>query len=369
MDEREARMGLSCVVEPGSGPLGRLVEAEGPVAVWRALLGGDRTDPWAERARRLRLDEVSATAAARQIRFVVPGDEEWPVGVEDLRNAEAVQQLGGVPLGLWLRGGGCLTALASQSVAIVGSRASSSYGDAVAEDIAAELGESGWATVSGGAYGIDAAAHRGALASTTPTIAVLAGGVDEAYPPSHRALFERIAEHGLVISELPPGAHPTRVRFIARNRVIASLSMGVVIVEAAHRSGARNTVTWAQTVGRPVMAVPGPVHSVTSATPHRLLRDREAELVTCADDVVQVLGPLGIPARPRPSQHRALDDLTHDQLAVLEALPGRGAITPGELALRSGRSVAGCLAALGVLIARGLVAEGGGQVRLARKTE
>ena len=169
---------------------------------------------------------------------------------------------------MWLAGGGDLAELAAQSVAVVGSRASTPYGDTVAAELAAELSESGRSVLSGGAYGIDAAAHRGCLAGRTPTVAVLAGGLDQPYPSGHRPLFDRIAERGVLVSELAPGEHPTRVRFLARNRLIAALTPGTVLVEAAARSGARNTVTWANVLGRIVMAVPGPVTSATSVTPH-----------------------------------------------------------------------------------------------------
>lgn len=369
MEEREARLALTYVVEPGACDLSELVARSGAVSVWRALAGPGSEGAWARRAKALDLRGVLSPPPAG-LRFVTPGDAEWPPGLGGLRGAEAVQAMGGPPLGLWVKGQPPLDEVAAKAIAIVGSRAATTYGEAVAEDVAAGVAEAGWSVISGGAYGIDAAAHGGCLAVGGLTVAVLACGADQVYPPSHRALFGRIVETGLVVSELPPGAHPTRMRFLARNRLIAALSQGVVIVEAAHRSGARNTVTWAQTMGRPIMAVPGPVHSATSATPHRLIRDQEAVLVTSARDVLDVAGPLGATSVPRPHTERPVDRLGKEHLAVFESVPARGAISPGELALRSGTPIGRCLAIVAELQASGMIATAAdGGVRLASRRE
>ena len=163
-----------------------------------------------------------------------------------------------------------------------------------------------------------------------------------------------LAASGAVVSEYPPGAHPTRPRFLARNRLIAAASAGTVIVEAAVRSGARNTVTWAVGCGRPVMAVPGPVGSATSFTPHRLIREGEAVLVTSADDVRELLAPLGEVEQRRPLRATLLDGLTDDQRAAYEALPARGGRDAGEVSLRAGLPMSTCLAVLDELAADGL---------------
>src|SRR5690349_24006519 len=178
---------------------------------------------------------------------------------------------------------------------MVGSRAATSYGGHVAGEIAADLGERGWAVVSGGAYGIDAAAHRGALAAEGVTIAVLACGVDYPYPAGHADLFAAICAQGLVVSEWAPGSRPARTRFLTRNRVIAALACGTVIVEAGERSGALNTARHAANLGKPLMAVPGPVTSAQSAGCHRIIRDWGASCVTRAADVIELLSPLGTP--------------------------------------------------------------------------
>ena len=198
---------------------------------------------------------------------------------------------------------------------------------------------------------------------------VLAGGLVQPDPGGHRSLFERIAETGVLVSELAPGEHPSRVRFLARNRLIAALAPGTVLVEAAARSGARNTVTWANALGMVVMAVPGPVTSATSVTPHRLVREAEAVLVTRAADVLELLSPLGR-ANPRvPGERRATDELDAEELRLFEAVPGRGSLPAGELALRAGLTVPRCLALLDQLAERGFLAQNSvGEWRLPSRT-
>ena len=173
----------------------------------------------------------------------------------------------------------------------------------MAGEIAADLAEQGWVIISGGAYGIDAAAHRGALAARAATIAVLACGLDQPYPAGHAGLFADIAGDGLVVSEWPPGRRPARLRFLVRNRTIAAMTCGTVIVEAGERSGALNTARHAAELGRPLMAVPGPVTSAQSAGCHRIIREWGATCVTCAADIIELLSPLGTadPAPPVPA--------------------------------------------------------------------
>jgi DNA processing protein len=310
----------------------------------------------ARRAAAIDLETVQQRAAEVGARFVVPGEEEWATGLDDLAVADPIQRRGGVPFGLWLRGPGHLAQLATQAVAVVGSRAATAYGSGFATDLGAELAELGVTVVSGMAFGIDAAAHRGALAVGGPTLGVVANGVDVAYPPGNAPLFEAVGRDHLLVSELPPGAHPTRLRFLARNRLIAALSRGIVVVEAAMRSGARNTAGWALECQRPLMAVPGPVHSRASSAPHLMIRNGQATLVTSAADVLELVSGMGEHLlTPVPGARRATDTLTESQLAVFEATPARRRVSFGDIALAAGVPVPTCLAALTELEAMGLV--------------
>jgi len=357
ISERMARMCLAAVVEPGHRAVSEAVAEFGAAQVWAGLAAGGGSGPLERRAQAIAPEELWARTREGGQSFIMPGDDEWPAGAADLASCEPVQQLAGEPLGLWVKGSGHVGELTVKAVAIVGSRASTAYGDRVAADFAAELSEAGRTVVSGGAYGIDAAAHRGALAGRTPTIAVLAGGLDQPYPSGHGKLFARIAESGALVGELAPGEHPTRVRFLARNRLIAAMAEGTVMVEAAARSGARNTVTWATVLRRPVLAVPGPVTSANSVTPHRLIREAEATLVSTPSEVLELLSPLG-GGHPRPrGEHRPTDELAADELRVFEAIPGRGALSAGELALKAALAMPSCLAVLNRLAERGFICQ------------
>lgn len=349
-------MALTWVAEPGDPAIGGEVDRIGSVEVLRSILAGDHGPALAERAGRLDLTDYQAAVAAGHFRFLIPGDAEWPERLSDLSSVEAVQRRGGTPYGLWLRGPGHLATLAARSVAIVGSRASSSYGDEIARMLGFDLAGAGWTVVSGGAFGIDAAAHRGALAASGPTIAVLACGVDVGYPPGNHALFDQIAADQLLVSELPPGAHPTRVRFLARNRIIAAMTSGTIVVEAAIRSGARNTANWAGLCNRQLMAVPGSVYSTQSVTPHLLIRDGQAAMITRADEALEQLAAVGdhlAPARSGPT--RPTDSLDETRLAVFEAVPRRRFRAAGEIALAADVSMPRCLAELAALADAGLV--------------
>ena len=253
-----------------------------------------------------------------------------------------------------------------RSVAVVGARACTPYGEHVAAEIGAGLADRGWTVVSGGAYGIDAAAHRGALAVDAPTVAVLACGVDVAYPAAHDRLLATVRAVGVVVSELPPGARPTRRRFLDRNRVIAALARGTVVVEAAVRSGALNTAGHAEGLSRTVMAVPGPVTSATSAGCHELLRTRAAALVTDAADVLDQVGDLVVDAsEPRRGEQRPYDDLTRSHLRVLEALPVSRRAGTDSVGRVAGLDAPTVLRALGLLVSPR--AGGGGDGRWRRR--
>lgn len=354
LDERTARLALSCVVEPGDLRLARLLAEYQPAEIWASLRRPGPGGAWRARAEVLDLAEVERRGSDCGARFVVPGEPEWPGQVDELATAPPVQDWGGAPLGLWVTGRTDLADLARGSVALVGARAATPYGVRVATELAADLVAAGRTVVSGAAFGIDAAAHRGCLAAEGGGIAVLAGGLDQPYPRAHAGLLSEISASGAVVSEVPPGQHPTRRRFLVRNRLIAALSTATVIVEASLRSGARNTVTWAGALQRPVLAIPGPVTSVTSVTPHRLIRDGEAVLATCAQDVLELVRPVGQPVPVRERRARLLDGLDPIHRAVYEALPGRGARDTGEIALQAGVGLPLALAALVALADLGL---------------
>lgn len=342
--ERRARLGLACCAEPGSAALARLVAEHGAEAVWAAVRDGRHHQSWGRRAALTDLDDVERRTEAIGARFVVPGDPDWPTEVDDLDHAPEWEGHGGRPLGLWLRG---TLPSGPRGVALVGARACSSYGEDVAAELAHDLAQVGHCVVSGGAFGIDGAAHRGALAAGGPTVAVLSSGVDAPYPAAHASLFDRICECGCLVSEYLPGSHPTRSRFLVRNRLVAALSAGTVVVEAAARSGARNTAGWAMRLGRVLMAVPGPVTSSGSLTPHRLIRDGEALLVGSAVEVRAAINPVGQDTLVEAEgPRRALDGLESRERQVFEAVPGRGSVAVDALVAELGMRPAEVLAAL-----------------------
>jgi DNA processing protein len=354
--DRATRLALSCVIEGGEPAVAEVTAISGAEAAWQQVTDGRFGEGLAERAAQLDLDRVLARAARSRARFVVPGDDEWPDRLGDLRYCDEVQRRGGVPFGLWLRGPGHLAQLVERSVAVVGSRTATPYGTTVATDLGAELGEAGFTVVSGGAYGIDTAAHQGALAAAAPTIAVVANGVDVAYPQGNRKLFDWVAGHGLIVSELAPGTHPSRVRFLARNRLIAAMSVGTVVVEAALRSGARNTASWASGCGRVLMAVPGSVESAMSTAPHLMIRNGQAVLVSNAAEVLELVSESGQATLPIPhGPVRETDALDPVRLSVYEAVPARRRVGAGEIALAAGVSVPTALAQLSALEDVGLV--------------
>ncbi|MCW2805855.1 MAG: dprA [Propionibacteriaceae bacterium] len=367
--DRARRMALTCVVDGGDTVATELVTAASADEAWEAVTSGAFGEPLAERAARLDLAAVERRAVEMGARFVVPGDDEWPTGLDALRRCAPVQRRGGVPIGLWLRGPGHLAAMMERAVAVVGSRAATNYGSGVATDLAADLADQGVTIVSGGAFGIDAAAHRGALAVRGPTVAVLANGVDVPYPRGNGRLFDWIAKDHLLVSELAPGTTPTRVRFLARNRLIAAMAAGTLVVEAALRSGARNTASWALGCGRTLMAVPGPVHSTMSAAPHLMIREGQAILVTSAAEVLELISPVGDHLVMYPhGEERPTDYLEPTRLAVFEAVPARRPATSGEIALVAGVGISVCLAELAALEESGLIESEGSGWRLSSRS-
>ncbi|MBX3193645.1 MAG: DNA-processing protein DprA [Microbacteriaceae bacterium] len=281
------------------------------------------------------------------MRLIVPGDDVWPDAVGDLQTY--------TPFALWARGDVARLRDVERSVALVGSRAATGYGEHVAVELASGSCDRGIAVVSGGAYGIDGAAHRAALASQGLTIAVLAGGLDRFYPSGHEQLIGRILDHGVVLAEVPPGTAPTRWRFLQRNRLIAALSCATVVVEAAWRSGALNTAHHADTLSRPLGVVPGPITSASSAGCHRLLREGSAVCVTNPDDIAELVGAgrTEVPASERVDSSGP----EGSRLRVLDALSERSPRTADTVVVLSGLSADRVRAELGLLELDGRVME------------
>jgi len=355
--DRLQEQGLDRPLERDSGGL--------PGRDWDGLPGLDRSRlPGLDRGSRPELERALRRWAGRLgeapaepdldawrragIRLVCPGDAEWPGQLEVLGDAR--------PWGLWVRGSGDLRYACLRSVSIVGTRSATAYGSHVCTEMAATLAERGWTVVSGGAFGIDGCAHRGVIGADGVTIAVLACGVDRDYPPGHHGLFRAMRAKGATVSEWPPGRMPTRPGFLVRNRVIAALSRGTIVVEAARRSGALNTARHARDQGRPLMAVPGPVTSGMSAGCHEIIRDWGAICVTGARDVTEVLsfpgdellGRARGPVLPRD----ALDPVTRQ---VLEAVPARAGRGPARIAVVAGVGFDTAMRCLGALAAAGFV--------------
>ncbi len=358
-DERLARLALSMLGEPGGLRMARMVTDLGAEQLYAQLLAGCdphgmRTDI-AARLVDIEPERDLERAARRGIRWVVPGDPEWPASIDDLATVEPLQNLTGVPLGLWVRGPLRLDALPAP-VAVVGARSATTYGTDVAAELGAGLARAGSTVVSGAAFGIDQAAHRGALAGDGPTVAVLACGVDRAYPAAHQQLLDHLGEQCAVVSEVAPGRAPMRVRFLSRNRVIAALSRGTVVVEAAVRSGALNTASWTSRLNRPLMGVPGPVTSAPSEGVHQLIRSGAATLVTRADEVLELTGLMGdhLAAFAR-APTTARDRLTRRQQRVLEAVPLVRSAPADSVARTAGLGVAEVDSVLDGLARCGLV--------------
>lgn len=305
-DERAARVALSVLVEPGDPLTGRLVNSVGAVETVRLLTSEGPVPAMSEDAaalgrKRLPLESsLEGTRFARQasetqgIGVLLPNDEGFPASLHDLGDR--------TPYVLWVKGVASLVACdVEERFTVTGARAATSYGVHVAESLAADLAAQEKVLVSGGAYGVDAAVHSAALAAGGHTIAVMAGGLDRPYPMGNRDLLERIGDLGLLVSELPPGATPTRGRFIARARITAALSGSTTIVEAASRSGSLLVARQAHGLGRVIGAVPGPVTSIASIGTHQLLQERVADLITDAADLVALLDRSLAPSAARSS--------------------------------------------------------------------
>lgn len=286
-DEHLARAALQIAFEVGREDIGMLVAEHGPVRLVNALESGGLTGSSIEGLRQRWRGCAALERAATELRrctsegvsVLMPGDVQWPSALEDLDFR--------APLLLRTVGDVGLLGHASPRVAVVGARAATRYGTWVAEELSTGLSDANVTVVSGGAFGIDAAAHRGALCGAgRATILVTAAGIEFPVPSSHVQLFNDVRQHGLLVSEVPMGTHASRHRFLIRNRMVAAMSAATVVVEAARRSGALATAREAAALGRLLLAVPGPVTSTMSEGTHELIRSGDAELAANADDVL-----------------------------------------------------------------------------------
>jgi len=360
LDERWARVAWAFLTEPRDAGVTTLLGEGGAVEALVRLRTGrlPSRGGWGVRLPELDLDGIARAARRHGVRVLVPSDPEWPAGLDRLHDP---------PYCLFVRGACNLAALVERSVAVVGSRAATEYGLRVAADLADGLAARGFTVVSGAAYGVDSAAHRAALAADGPTVAVLACGADRAYPTAHRGMLDQIARVGAVVSEVPIGCAPYRSRFLARNRIIATLARATIVVEANLRSGSLTTAKAAREHHLPVGAVPGPVTSMTSAGCHALLRDTDAVLVTDAAEVAELAARIGEDLLPNGSaRHGPVapgDDLDPESYQVWSAVPLRGGASTDRLASASGVEVRRLIGILAALEAEGLLVKEGGRWR------
>jgi len=370
---RRAWAYLSRVAEPPCPELTALARRVGPVEAAECVRTDDVEDVIARRTEARR--QIDCAAEDLDVldrmggRLITADDAEWPYlafnsfcGVADRLRPQAHE-----PMVLWAVGPASLDEVCDRAAAIVGTRAATAYGEFVAADLAAGLATRDAAVVSGGAFGIDGAAHRAALAADGLTVAVLAGGIDVPYPSAHAAMLRRVSNQGLLISEYPPGERPARHRFLTRNRLVAALAGATVVVEAGARSGAANTASWARALGRSVCAVPGPVTSSVSVGCHALLR-AGAHVITRPEELVELIGHMGELAPDEQRPVSALDGLTDTDKRVYDALPARGSRTADEVAVAAGLPPTQVLGPLAVLELSGLVVRREGRWKLARPT-
>lgn len=283
MNEQLARACLFSIIEGGHTFWCAEISTHGALAVYNKLLNGGydpiKYEKLITNLRETNGDKILTEIDKHYARLITPDDEDWP---------EQLNDLAAPPIGLILKGN--INALHQPSLAIVGTRNPTSYGARIAGEFAAGFADREWAIVSGGAYGIDSYAHKGALIAEGVTVAVVASGIDINYPAGNTRLFAEICESGAMVTEFMPGHRALPNRFLTRNRLIAALSKATLVVEAAFRSGSLRTARDAAEIFRPVMAIPGAITSPTSEGCHRLIGERAAEIVTSVADAVEFVG-------------------------------------------------------------------------------
>ncbi|AWB84250.1 DNA-processing protein DprA [Corynebacterium liangguodongii] len=310
-------------------------------------------------------------AQAAGYRLLTPESGGWPAeAIEESfavgaaaahANHHARKADGAPPHALWVKGREDLGGMFARSVGVVGTRASTRYGANATADLVTGLAGRGYTIVSGGAVGIDAAAHEAALAAGAATVIVAACGPGVIYPKRHAELFDQVST---VITEYPPGVSPDRHRFLTRNRLVAALTAGTLVVEAAFRSGALNTLAWAHYYNRPVMAVPGPILGPGSLGTNLAIQERRAEMVLNSEQVHALLSRVGEvdPAAQMELDFAASDvqKLSRNELRVFDAVPlGAGGAAAEDIAARAGLGVGLTVHILVDLAGRGMVTREG----------
>ena len=285
-----ARAQLFSAIEGGSIFWSNEIAELGVIVVKDRIVSGrygesNSSPKIADRIKQSSGEEVITQITSAGAFFLTPDDIDWPISLNDLAAP---------PIALLIKGQREYLPNLIDSISIVGTRNPTPYGRRIAEDFGAGVADHEWAVVSGGAIGIDAAAHNGCLVGEGITVAVLGGGFNKNYPAAHEKLFAEISESGLLISEVMPDVPAIPHRFLTRNRLIAALSKATIVVEAAFRSGSLRTARDAADIFRPVMAIPGPINSPTSEGCHRLIAERVAELVSSVSEVMELVKPISI---------------------------------------------------------------------------
>lgn len=338
---REAFFTLAHLCEPGDPIINSALASFSPSEVIEQLLVGvlrPQSKPRiAQRFSEFSLAKELDYSESIGAKFITRGEMGWPRQLDSLESE--------VPWVIWSLGSADFRMLSVKSLAIIGTRACTPYGRDIALRWAGELSCSGLTVVSGGALGIDIAAHSGALQTGNPTLCVLAGGVQVRYPAANEHVFNKIVDCGSILSESPPREHPRRQRFLTRNRIIAALTLGTLIVEASSRSGTVSTATRAQDMGRFVMGVPGSINSPQSEGVHTLITQKVATFAPSPHEVMRIMN---LQTREISKPVTALDwrSLPQRELDVWEALPRKGGCSVEDLQTKSLRSLTEIMASL-----------------------
>jgi len=289
LDEKTAKLILFSVLDPIDTFWQGEVIRIGAVNTYQKIIKGSaylrisEIQQIRDRVLRVNIDHLKAEIVAANADFISSEDFDWPLSCQDLSAP---------PIGLVIKGDRKLLIQLSNSISIVGSRRPTNYGLIVANQLASDACKQEIVVISGGAYGIDTAAHKATLMAGGKTVAVLGGGVNHLYPIENGQIFTKIAENGLLISEVMPSVKTMPARFLTRNRLIAALSKATVVVEAEFVSGSIRTARDAAEIFRPVFAIPGQISSKLSDGCHRLIAERVADIATSLDEILEVIKPL-----------------------------------------------------------------------------